>query len=212
MFGCCFLSMFGFLPVFLFLSWNWWLWLRSNTVGSIILVPEDIKGTDESCKKLYDIMRRFPERPVPYPNVLELTDKGPGAGVHNIEVQDLFLLVCQLLESDHRIHLHRAPHDSVQNEAERTNAAIGEALTTGSPVAPPNDPFHGLPTAELERMCLKDRTTLHCLGGSKYLVNGQPNCTAHSWRIGSWKEWLPDLPCQLPSRKSHPASSLEVPS
>ena len=48
-------------------------------------VPEDIKGTDESCKKLYDIMRRFPERPVPYPNVLELTDKGPGSGVHNIE-------------------------------------------------------------------------------------------------------------------------------
>ena len=93
-------------------------------------------------------MRRFPERPVPYPTVLELTDKGPGAGVHNIEVQDLFLLVCQLLESDHRIRLHRAPHDSAQNEAERTNAAIGEALTTGSPVAPPNDPFHGLPTIE----------------------------------------------------------------
>ena len=70
-------------------------------------VPEDIKGTDESCKKLYDIMRRFPERPVPYPTVLELTDKGPGAGVHNIEVQDLFLLVCQLLESDHRIRLQK---------------------------------------------------------------------------------------------------------
>ena len=121
-------------------------------------VPEDIKGTDESCKKFYDIMRRFPERPEPYPNVLELTDKGPGAGVHNLEVQDLFLLVCQLFESDHRIRLHRAPHDSVQNEAERTNAAIGEALTTGSLVAPPNDPFHGLPTAEFERMCLKDTT------------------------------------------------------
>ena len=89
-------------------------------------VPEDIKGTDESCKKLYNIMRRFPERPVPYPNVLELTDKCPGAGVHNIEAQDMFLLVCQLLESDHRIRLHRAPHDSAQNEAERTNAAIGE--------------------------------------------------------------------------------------
>ena len=59
-------------------------------------------------------MRRFPERPVPYPNVLELTDKGPRAGVHNIEVQALFLLVCQLLESDHRIRLHRVPHDCAE--------------------------------------------------------------------------------------------------
>ena len=125
-------------------------------------VPEDIKGTDESCKKLYDIMRRFPERPVLYPNVLELTEKGPGAGLHNIKVQDLFLLVCLLLESDHRIRLHRAPHDSVQNEAERTIAEIGEALRTGSPVAPPNDPFHGLPTAELERICLTD-IEQHCI-------------------------------------------------
>ena len=52
--------------------------------------------------------------------------------------------VCKLLESDHRIRLHRAPHDSAQNEVERTNAAIGEALTTGRPVEPPADPFHGL--------------------------------------------------------------------
>ena len=76
--------------------------------------------------------------------VLELTDKGPGAGVHNVEAQDLFVLVCKVLESDHRIRLHRAPHDSAQNEAERTNAAIGEALATGKPVEPPIDPAHGL--------------------------------------------------------------------
>jgi len=42
------------------------------------------------------------------------------------------------------VRLHRAPHDSAQNEAERTNAAIGEALTTGRPVEPPADPFYGL--------------------------------------------------------------------
>ena len=73
---------------------------------------------------------------------MELTDKGPGAGVHNAEVHDLFVLVCLLLESDHRIRLHRAPHDSAQNEAERTDAAIGDALASGKPVEPPNDPFH----------------------------------------------------------------------
>ena len=42
------------------------------------------------------------------------------------------------------------------------SAAIGEAFTTGSPVAPPNDPFHGLSTVELERMCLKDIEE-HCI-------------------------------------------------
>jgi len=42
------------------------------------------------------------------------------------------------------VRLHRALHDSAQNEAERTNAAIGEALTTGRPVEPPADPFYGL--------------------------------------------------------------------
>jgi len=35
------------------------------------------------------------------------------------------------------VRLHRAAHDSAQNEAERTNAAIGEALTTGRPVELP---------------------------------------------------------------------------
>ena len=64
--------------------------------------------------------------------------------------------MCQLLESDHCIRLHRSPLDSAQSEAECTNAAIGEALTTGSRDAPPNGPFHGLSTVELERICLKD--------------------------------------------------------
>lgn len=79
-----------------------------------------------------------------------MTDKGPGAGVHNIEVQDFFVLVCKLFESDHRIWLHRAPHDWAQNEAERTNVAIGEALTTGRPVEPPSDPFYGLTASQMD--------------------------------------------------------------
>ena len=68
------------------------------------------------------------------------------------QVQDLFVLVCKVLESDHRIRLPRAPHDSAQNEAERTNAAIGEALATGKPVEPPIDPFHGLTAEQMDNM------------------------------------------------------------
>ena len=73
-------------------------------------IPEDSGEIKVLCDSLCDQVKRYPNRPVPYPNILELTDKGPGAGVHNIEVQDFFVLVCKLLELDHRIRLHRAMH------------------------------------------------------------------------------------------------------
>ena len=65
-----------------------------------------------------------------------------------------------MIQIKHR--LHRAPHDSAQNEAERTNAAIGEALTSGMPVEPPKDPFHGLTTEEIDNMTLKE-IDQHCV-------------------------------------------------
>ena len=34
----------------------------------------------------------------------------------------------------HLNRVHRAPHDSGQNEAERSNAVIGEALVTGQTI------------------------------------------------------------------------------
>ena len=77
-------------------------------------------------------------------------------------MNDLSVLVCLLLESDHHIRLHRAPHDSVQNEADRTNAAIREALTSDKPVEPPKDPFHGLTTEEIDNVTLKE-IDQHCV-------------------------------------------------
>ena len=46
-------------------------------------------------------------------------------------------------------------------EAERTNAAIGEALATGRPAEPPADPFHGLTASQMENMTLKE-VEEHC--------------------------------------------------
>ena len=117
-------------------------------------IPQDVVNISKHCQSLFDEIKKFLDRPRPYPNILELTDNGPGAGIHNAEVHDLFVLVCLLLESDHRIRLHRAPHDSAQNEAERSNVAIGEALTSDKPVEPPNDPFHGLTTEEIDNTTL----------------------------------------------------------
>ena len=72
------------------------------------------------------------------------------------------------------VRLHRASHDSAQNGAEHTNAAIGEALTTGRPVEPPADPFYGLTASQMDSMTLKELKNIARHG---------------KWRIlGSWRE------------------------
>ena len=43
------------------------------------------------------MVKSYPDCPVPFPVVLDLTHKGPGAGVHNVEVQELFVLVYKVL-------------------------------------------------------------------------------------------------------------------
>ena len=92
-------------------------------------IPRDVGSISEHCQSLFDDFKKFPDRPRPYPNILALTDEGPGAGIHNTQVHNLLVLLCLFLASDHRFSLHRAPHDSAKNEAKRTNAPTGEALT-----------------------------------------------------------------------------------
>lgn len=92
-------------------------------------IPEDLNELMALCDSICEKVKTYPNRPVPYPNMLELTDKGLGAGVHNHEVQDLFVLVCKLLESDHHMRLRRAPHDSAQNEAERTGGTTCRSIS-----------------------------------------------------------------------------------
>jgi len=59
------------------------------------------------------------------------------------------------------VRLHRAQHDSAQNEEERTNAAIGEAFTTGRPVEQLADPFYALMASQMDSMILKE-VEEHC--------------------------------------------------
>jgi hypothetical protein len=65
------------------------------------------------------------------PNILELTDGGPGVGVSNFEVRFRDAEIAMLHKSDRRTRIHRATNDSGQNEAERSNACIGDALVDG---------------------------------------------------------------------------------
>ena len=63
--------------------------------------------------------------------VAEFTDAEPGVGVSHIETKIRFVEMCRLHQSDSRVRLHRAPGDSAQNEAERTNACIGDTMVDG---------------------------------------------------------------------------------
>ena len=53
-----------------------------------------------------------------------MENAGPGVDFSNIEAKLRFVEMCWLQRSDRRIHIHGAPGDSAQNEAERTNACI----------------------------------------------------------------------------------------
>ena len=66
--------------------------------------------------------------------VAELTDAGPGVGVSNHEVRYRMAEITRLHKTHRRTRVHRATGDSAQNESERTNACIGEALVDGGPL------------------------------------------------------------------------------
>lgn len=64
-------------------------------------------------------------------DVLYNTDAGPGVGCSNIEVKFRDAEVARILNFDRLNRIHRARDDSGQNEAERSNACIGEAIVDG---------------------------------------------------------------------------------
>ena len=59
--------------------------------------------------------------------------------------------------SDRVNRIHRAPGDSAQNEAERTNASIGEALVDGTSLKwEYYKPFDGLTEEVIQRLSAKE--------------------------------------------------------
>ena len=61
-------------------------------------------------------------------SILKTTDAGPGVGITNTEVRFKDAEIARIHSSDCVNRIHHAPGDSAQNEAERTNSAIGDAL------------------------------------------------------------------------------------
>lgn len=84
-------------------------------------------------RKLEQILKLIAELQLPIgkTRLLELTDAGPGVGCNNIAVRYRMAEKILIHGYDKVLRVHRARGDSGQNEAERTNASIGEALVTG---------------------------------------------------------------------------------
>lgn len=111
----------------------------SRNLKELLLSSDDIKSTlffsyhEKVTQDLMTIIELIDEKKLAsaYVYISEYTDAGPGVGVSNIEAKLRFVEMCRLQRSDRRIRIHRAPGDSAQNEAERTNACIGDAMVDG---------------------------------------------------------------------------------
>ena len=91
------------------------------------------------------------------PVISEPTDAGPGVGVSNLEVETRFVELSKTQCTDRRVRIHRAHGDSCQNEAEGTNASIGDALVDGGSIKWEYfTPYDGLSEEKINDMTVED--------------------------------------------------------
>ncbi|CAB3990933.1 Transient receptor potential cation channel subfamily A member 1 [Paramuricea clavata] len=84
-----------------------------------------IKKVMTCCQELLLTLAEL-KLPIVRPRWCDLTDAGPGVSNFKVKFRDAELY--RIFNSDHRICVHRSRGDSGQNEAERTNSAIGDAV------------------------------------------------------------------------------------
>ena len=86
-------------------------------------------------------------------NILKTTDAGLGVGETNIEVCFRDVEITRIQSSECINIIHRAPGDSAQNEPERTNASIDDALVDGTALKWEYfKPFDGLTDEEIKKL------------------------------------------------------------
>ena len=92
--------------------------------------------TSDVLRKANHILDHIVELNLPpvKPNWADLTDAGPGVGVSNYEVRFRDAELARIHRSDYHVRVHRSRGDSGQNEAERTNSAIGDSVVDGSTI------------------------------------------------------------------------------
>ena len=109
-----------------------------------------------------DVLRHIATLQLPpvYQRLLELTDAGPGVGVSSAECRWRLLEKARIHNSDKVLRIHRAREDSGQNEAERLNACIGDALCDGGSLKwQIYKPLHGLSEDDISSLANSELET-----------------------------------------------------
>ena len=112
------------------------------------------------CSEILDKIERLQLTPMCC-DVLKTTVAGPGVGVSNIEVRFRDVEIARIHSLDCVNRIHRAPGDSGQNEAERSNAAIADALVDRSALkwhyyGPYYGPFDGLTEDKINNLSITE--------------------------------------------------------
>ena len=121
----------------------------------ILELLDEIERCLHGCKKLLECLEDLKLPPVK-PRWCDLSEAGPGVGVSNLEVRFRDAEMAQIWNSDYRVRVHRAREDSGQGEAERTNAAVGDAVIDGGTIKWDYFPrFDDLSDEEVQNMMLE---------------------------------------------------------
>ena len=104
--------------------------MNVNTIANAHCLWEHLEKVTDLCSVITSFIDNL-HLPQLRNNILQATDAGPGVGVSNVEVKYRDIEISRINNWTHMNRIHRAPHDSGQNEAERSNAAIGESLVNG---------------------------------------------------------------------------------
>ena len=117
-------------------------------------------------------------------NILKTIDAGPRVGITNTEIRFRDAEIAPIHSFDRVNRIHRASGGSAQNEAERTNAATGDALVDGSALRWQYfKPFDGTTAVEIGALSANEvkQKEKECMasspGGIAAVVDDEPGPT-----------------------------------
>ena len=130
------------------------LLMSGNKVGnSYSNLYDDLSNR---CNKLLEMLQNL-RLPVVKPRWYHNSDAGPGVGITNFEVKFRDAELTMLYERDYACRLHSARGSSGDNEAERTNSAVGDSIVDGATLQWNKfQKFHNLTDDEIANLTIQD--------------------------------------------------------
>lgn len=108
------------------------------------------------CNKLLEMLQNL-RLPVVKPRWYDNSDAGPGVGITNFGVKFRDAELTILYERDYACRLHSARGSSGDNEAERTNSAVGDCIVDGATLQWNKfQKFHNLTDDEISNLTIQD--------------------------------------------------------